>query len=54
MKKIMKDIFTDWLKNDGEGFSGVFSASGADGVIFRQACGYKNRAEELRTAASPL
>jgi len=47
MKKIFQDIFTNWHKNGGEDFSAVFSASGADGVIFREACGCRNRAESL-------
>ena len=51
MKKILKDIFTNWIKDDGEDFSGVFSVSGADGVIFQQACGYRNWAEKLPNTA---
>jgi len=47
MEKTMQEIFENWLKNDGEGFSGVFSVTGSDGVIFQQACGYRSRAEEL-------
>ena len=47
MKKVMEDIFNNWLKDDGEDFSGVFSVTGANGAIFQQACGYRNKAEEL-------
>lgn len=47
MKKPMQDIFNNWLKTEGEGFSGVFSVSMADGIIYQQACGYRNRAEKL-------
>ena len=47
MKKEMQDIFNNWLQDDGEDFSGVFSVTGADGVIFQQACGYRNMAEQL-------
>ena len=47
MEKSMKDIFVNWLETEGEEFSGVFSVSGADGVIYQQACGCRNRAEEL-------
>ena len=47
MKNVMQDIFNNWLQDDGEDFSGVFSVTGADGVIFQQACGYRNKAEEL-------
>jgi CubicO group peptidase (beta-lactamase class C family) len=45
MKKIIQDIFNAW--NKPENFSGVFSASVPDGVIFQQACGYRNKAEKL-------
>jgi len=51
MENIMGNIFTHWIKDEGEGFSGVFSATGADGVIFRQACGYRNMPEELPNTA---
>ncbi|MCL2409134.1 MAG: beta-lactamase family protein [Oscillospiraceae bacterium] len=47
MKKVIQDIYNIWIKDEGEGFSGVFSATGSDGVIYQQACGYRNRAEEL-------
>ena len=45
IEKTIQDIFTAW--NESGEFSGVFSASGADGVIFQHACGYRNRAENL-------
>jgi len=47
MNNKFNDIFSNWLKDDGEGFSGVFSVSDTDGVIFQQACGCRNRAEDL-------
>ena len=47
MKKTIQDIFNNWISDKGEGFSGVFSVSGPEGIIFQQACGYRNRAEEL-------
>jgi len=47
MEKNMQDFFNTWLEKEGQGFSGVYSVSGHDGVIFRQACGYRNRAEKL-------
>ena len=47
MEKLMQDIFNNWLKLEGKGFSGVFSVSGAGGIIYHQACGYRNRAEGL-------
>ena len=45
MEKVIRDIFNKW--NENGDFSGVFSASGADGVIFERACGYRNKAEKL-------
>ena len=47
MENTMQDIFANWFKGDGDGFSGVFSVTGADGVIFQTACGHRNKAEEL-------
>jgi CubicO group peptidase (beta-lactamase class C family) len=43
--KIISEIFDDWNR-DGD-FSGVFSVSTPEGVIFQRACGYRNRAENL-------
>ena len=47
MEKTIQDIFNTWLKDEGEDFSGVFSVSGPDGVIYEQAGGYRNKAEKL-------
>jgi len=47
MKEAIQNIFADWIDDEGEGFSGVFAVSGTEGTIFRQACGYRNIAEEL-------
>ena len=45
---VMQGIFNDWIKDDGSDFSGVFSVSGADGIIFQTACGCRNIPEELQ------
>jgi len=50
MEKSIQDIFNNWLEKNSIDFSGVFSASGIDGVIFRQTSGYRNRAEKLPNA----
>jgi len=34
MKKPIQDIFSTWVKDGGDSFSGVFSASGVEGTIF--------------------
>ena len=47
MEKSIQDIFNDWYETEGQDFSGVFSATGPDGIIYQQACGYRNKAEEL-------
>lgn len=44
-KFTIEDIFNNWNKNGS--FSGVFSVSAPRGVIFEQACGYRNRGEKL-------
>ena len=41
----IENIFNDWNKSGD--FSGVFSASGSDGIIFQKACGHRNKAEKL-------
>jgi len=46
-KQTFQDIFESWVKDGGEEFSGVFSASSPEGVIFQKACGYRNKAEKL-------
>ena len=51
MKKDLQDIYASWIEKYGENFSGVFSVSNVDGVIFQQACGYRNKAEELPNTA---
>jgi len=43
----IEKIFKTWLKEEGTDFSGVFSASGTDGVIYQHVGGYRNKAEEL-------
>lgn len=45
MEKIIQDIFNSW--NETETFSGVFSVSNPDGIIFQKALGYRNIAEKL-------
>lgn len=45
MEKIIQNIFNDWNKSGA--FSGVFSVSGSDSVIFQKAFGYRNMAEKL-------
>lgn len=47
MKELIKNIFDTCKKDENEEFSGVFSATGPDGIIFGQACGYRNIAEKL-------
>jgi len=47
MEKTLQDIFANWLKDNDGDFSGVFSASDANGIIFQKASGYRNKAEEL-------
>ena len=47
MENTIKDMFTNWLSNKGSGFSGVISASGADGIIYQQASGYRNVSEAI-------
>jgi len=49
-KKEIENIFTTWLEDEGKDFSGVFSVSGNEGVIYQQACGYRNKAEKLPNA----
>jgi len=46
MRETIQSIFDAW----NEDFSGVYSVSGPDGVIFQQVCGYRNRAEKLPNA----
>ena len=45
MRDIIENIYSEWSADVD--FSGVFSASDADGVIFQQASGYRNKAEGL-------
>ena len=45
MKNTVREIFNRW--NAAGEFSGVVSVSGPDGLLFEQACGYRNRAERL-------
>lgn len=44
-EKQIKTLFTDWNKN--QSFSGVFSVRSKDRVIFEQAAGQRNKAEQL-------
>ena len=39
------NIWNNW--SDADSFSGVFSVSGAQGVIFEKCCGLRNRGENL-------
>ena len=41
----IEKIWDSW--NDAQRFSGVFSISGEQGVIFEKSCGFRNRSEEL-------
>lgn len=43
-------IWNEWP--DSDKFSGVFSVSSQEGVIFEKCCGYRNRSEELPNNAS--
>jgi len=45
MKDAIQNTFNKW--NEDKDFSGVFSVAGSDGVIFQQANGHRNKAEEL-------
>ena len=47
MEKIIQDTITEWLEKRDKVFSGVISASNADGIIFSQAFAHRNKAEEL-------
>jgi len=43
----VKEIFDKWLSEKSVDFSGVFSTSGPDGMLFQHAGGYRNKAEKL-------
>ena len=43
----IQETFTNWLKENGEGFSGVFSVTTPDGILYQQAHGHRNKAEQL-------
>jgi len=43
----IQEIFNDWIRGDGEGFSGVYSVTDPSGVVFRRACGCRNVVEKL-------
>jgi len=46
------DIASVWDKwTDSDKFSGVFSVSGKQGVIFEKCCGYRNISENLTNNA---
>jgi len=47
MKERIKEIFDKWIADEGEGFSGVFSVSDDNGVVFEAACGFRNMSEQL-------
>jgi len=47
MKDSIQKIFNSWIDEETDDFSGVLSATGNDGVIYQQAIGTRNRAEEL-------
>ena len=47
MRETMYNIFNTWVKDEGEDFSGVFSVTGPDGIIYQQALGYRNKAEKF-------
>ena len=45
MKTRIQKVISEWNK-DGA-FSGVISISASDGILYQEAFGYRNRAEEL-------
>ena len=47
MKIKFNDIFKTWLEEETEDFSGVLSATGSEGVLYQQAIGLRNKAENL-------
>jgi len=47
MKKVIEQIFNDWLNEKEGDFSGVLSVTGTDGVIYQQSYGYRNKVEKL-------
>ena len=51
MKDSIQKIFSGWLEEETEDFSGVLSATGNDGVIYQQVIGMRNKAEELPNTA---
>ena len=44
--KQVQQIFNKW-KEENKDFSGVFSLSDENGVIYEEACGFRNKAEQL-------
>jgi len=54
MKISIEKIFEEWLKEQSGEFSGVFSTSGVDGVIFQHISGYRNKSEELLNTADTI
>jgi CubicO group peptidase (beta-lactamase class C family) len=54
MSKSIQDGFNSWLQEQDDEFSGVFSASCVEGIIFQKACGFRNKAEELPNNADTV
>lgn len=47
MREQIEEIFNNWLAEKEGDFSGVFSVTGPDGVIFEECHSYRNKAENL-------
>jgi len=45
MKKEIQAIFDKWISEND--FSGVFTVSDSEGIIFQKACGYRNRGKHF-------
>ena len=47
MKKQIKELFDTWLKEEGEDFAGVLSATDEHGVLYEKAIGLQDRSHNL-------
>ena len=47
MKEKLQEIFTTWIADETDDYSGVLSATGPDGVIYQAAYGLQNKAKAL-------
>ena len=52
MENAIREVFGNWLEEQDDDFSGVFSVSGPGGVIYQQASGFRNMAEGLPNTAT--